>query len=363
MLQEFIYKDMEKRKAQIQEAYSGNKEREQKIEQIQSALSSAREITFLNPYRDVLNGPKWKVALKRLSRKLSWWYLRHFAADVKQSTDELIRAMEQMCVIAQDLQKENKKNQRNIEKLCAEIHTPKGTSPIEPLDLDYKAFEERFRGSEEMIRSRVQRYLAYFEKGQRVADLGCGRGEWLELLREKGVCAIGVDMCDAFIECCKQKNLNVVHSDMFEWLEKQEDCSLDGITSIQVIEHLTPNNLIRLIRLCERKLKIGGVLILETPNPAVAYTMLVNFYVDPTHERPVHPTWLQYLLETNNFGDIIMDYPEYAWVHAGTISHVPQEFNQAEQRNAQIDMMNMLMYGSTDYAAIARKSEDKGKEK
>ncbi len=222
--------------------------------------------------------------------------------------------------------------------------------------MDYAAFENQFRGSQEEIRSRIRRYLTYFSAGDKVLDLGCGRGEWLELLKSIGAEPVGVDLNENTVSLCRRKGLSVVQDDLFDYLERQEDSSLDGITAIQVVEHLTPVQLLRLTQLCYRKLKFGGHIIFETQNPAVVYTMTNYFLVDPTHIRPVHPTWAKYVLENTGFSDVRLDYPEYAWVTDGSIPPLDISGSDTAVFNQQISYLNNLLYGSTDYAIIAVKN-------
>ena len=251
--------------------------------------------------------------------------------------------------------REIREQQEEAERGCAQKMEEQSKKEDIGQYIDYLAFENRFRGTQEEIRSRITRYLQYFLPGQKILDIGCGRGEWLELLREHGVNALGIDLNPKCIQMCQVKQLNVVHADMFDYLEALADESLDGITSLQVIEHITPGQLARFIRLCYQKMKTGGRLILETQNPATVFTLTNAFYIDPTHIRPVHPLWLEYLLENSGFEEIKLDYPDYSvvWSLMQTYS-VPTEADQA-MANQRIDALNHLLFGPTDYAAIAMK--------
>ena len=186
-------------------------------------------------------------------------------------------------------------------------------------------------------------------------DLGCGRGEWLELLKSIGANPVGVDLNENTVSLCRKKVLNVVQDDLFQYLEAQEDNSLDGITAIQVVEHITPVQLVQLTQLCYRKLKFGGHIIFETQNPAVVYTMTTYFLVDPTHIRPVHPTWAKYVLEDAGFSNVTLDYPEYAWVTDGSIPPLDMPNSDTASFNQKIEFLNNMLYGSTDYAVIGIK--------
>jgi 2-polyprenyl-3-methyl-5-hydroxy-6-metoxy-1,4-benzoquinol methylase len=137
---------------------------------------------------------------------------------------------------------------------------------LEPA-FDYVGFEDRFRGNEEELKERQRTYLQYFQDKENVLDIGCGRGEFLELLRECGIKARGVDLDLDMVLLCREKGLDVVMDDAFAHLTVLPDDSVGGVFAAQVIEHLHPRRVIELVRLCYRKLVPGGVLILETPNP------------------------------------------------------------------------------------------------
>ena len=129
-----------------------------------------------------------------------------------------------------------------------------------------------------------------------VADLGCGRGEFLDLLAEAGVAAIGVEINAADVEECTKRGHQATVADLFEWLEEQQDDALGGIFMAQVIEHLPPAAWQRLRRARGVEAKAdGGRLVVETINPESLYAMARAYVVDPTHVRPVHPELLAFL--------------------------------------------------------------------
>ncbi|HEX9698074.1 MAG TPA: class I SAM-dependent methyltransferase [Acidobacteriota bacterium] len=165
-------------------------------------------------------------------------------------------------------------------------------------DEDYRSFQARFRGDPEMIAERMRDHVARFSgtgAGAKVADLGCGRGEFLDLLRDAGIEAVGVEINAADVEECRRRGHQAVVADLFDWLEEQSDGALGGIFMAQVIEHLPPMDWQRLVELAARKLAGGGRLVIETINPESLYALARAYVIDPTHVRPVHPQLLSFL--------------------------------------------------------------------
>jgi O-antigen chain-terminating methyltransferase len=172
----------------------------------------------------------------------------------------------------------------------------------------YADFEERFRGSEEDIRARQASDAARFRGAPGpVADLGCGRGEFLEALAAEGVEAIGCDANPVMAARAKEKRLAVDQADLFAWLSARADSSLGGVTAFQVVEHLPPASLFDLVELAVRKLAPKGRVLFETINPESVYAMRW-FWMDLTHVRPVPAPSLAQLLTTSGFRDVAVDF-------------------------------------------------------
>lgn len=171
-------------------------------------------------------------------------------------------------------------------------------SPAE--GLDYSAFEARFRGSEALIRERQQIYLPLLKDHPPIADLGCGRGELVALLREAGLDARGVERDEGQLALCRAAGLPVEGGDLFSWLAARPENSLGAITCLQVIEHLTLREQREFLSLVRKALRPGGLLLVETVNPHCPEA-LEWFYIDPTHERPVYPEMLEFLMEQAGF--------------------------------------------------------------
>lgn len=174
----------------------------------------------------------------------------------------------------------------------------------EQIDFDYSRFADRFRGTEEYVRERQRFYVPFFARCQSVLDIGCGRGEFLELLRDAGVPGRGVDLDQASVALCRSKGLNAETADVFDLLEREPEGSFDGIFAAQVVEHMTPAQVPRLVKLAASRMKPGGVLALETPNPECLAIFATHFYLDPTHQRPIPPGLLVFYFEEFGFGNI-----------------------------------------------------------
>lgn len=188
-------------------------------------------------------------------------------------------------------------------------HTEGGHLP----DLIYENFEDLYRGSEDEIKARQSFYLKFIDtplgNGGLVVDIGCGRGEWLELLRDQNIDAIGVDINSAAVALCQAKNLNVVQRTGTEYLATETPASLRVITAFQVLEHLTLNQLLEFLRTCVSALPERGVLVVEFPNiemPGVGYA---SFWRDPSHTRPLHPDLVIFLAQQVGFSHAAVVYP------------------------------------------------------
>ena len=171
-------------------------------------------------------------------------------------------------------------------------------------DVAYVGFEDEFRGSEESVQERLRAYVPLFSGCTDVLDLGCGRGEFLRLLRDGGVAARGIDLNDEMVAAARAHGLDAVRADALGFLDSLPDESLGGLIATQVIEHLEPSYLMRLLHAAQRTLRAGSPIVIETINAACWLAFFSSYIRDLTHVRPVHPDTLQYLLRATGFSDV-----------------------------------------------------------
>jgi len=213
--------------------------------------------------------------------------------------------------------------------------------PAQP-EFDYARFAERFRGSEDYVKKGQQFYLPYFTGCREVLDIGCGRGEFLELMRDAGVAAHGIDLSRESVDLCRQKGFEADVADLFVYLADLPEASLDGIFSAQVVEHLPPERLPDMIRLAASRLQRDGVLAIETPNPECLAIFASHFYLDPTHTRPVPHDLLAFYMEEYGLGGIEVHRLSPAIESMPALAGLAEDFREA-------------FFGGLDYAIIGRK--------
>jgi SAM-dependent methyltransferase len=222
---------------------------------------------------------------------------------------------------------------------AAREDVPASVLPSMP-PFDYFMFEHRFRGTSDDIKRRQSKYLELFEGRQHVLDLGCGRGEFLQIALRHGIGVTGVDASEDMVAFCRDLGLPATRADLFEHLAGLPECSLDGIFCSQVLEHLEPRDLMRFVHLAATRLRPGAPIVIETVNPHCPLA-LGNFFLDPTHVRPVPPLLLRFVLEQSLFSVQTLRFTGPVPGHAG-VDHV----EGLEPMPAGIDAYQ-------DYAALA----------
>ena len=238
------------------------------------------------------------------------------------------------------------------------------SAPSAPGDLQYVGFEDKFRGSESAIRARQADYVQYFKGQANVLDVGCGRGEFLELLKESGVSAKGLDLNPEMVEVCKARGLDATAADARSYLRGVGDESLGGLIAIQVVEHLQPQYLNEMLGLAFDKIRPGGRIVLETINPACWVAFFESYIRDLTHVKPIHPDTLQYLLQASGFANVEIVYraPIAPEGKLQKVTARPTHYGDAatdaltelvSSFNSNVDRLNERIFSYQDFAAIA----------
>ena len=234
----------------------------------------------------------------------------------------------------------------------------------ESLDSLYRGFEDRFRGSVDEIREKQRAFVPIFAGASDVLDIGCGRGEFLALLKEHRIAARGVDTNAAMVAEAAARGLDVAQADALAHLQSLPDGSLGGVMASQVIEHLTPDYVLSLLPVIFRKLRPQAPIVLETINPACWLAFFSSYVRDFTHVWPVHPETLQYLLQANGFARVEIRYTEQApdavrmrVVDPNSLTTADPSVKKAlttlaEAYNANASILNSLLFTYMDYAAI-----------
>jgi SAM-dependent methyltransferase len=219
----------------------------------------------------------------------------------------------------------------------------------------YVAFEDQFRGSAEATGDKQAAYVQIFEGASDVLDVGCGRGEFLALLQANGISARGVDLNDAMVGFCRDQGLDASHGDALTYLKQLPEASLGGLFAAQVVEHMQPGYLAEFIDEAFARLRPGAPIILETINPACWFAFFESYLRDITHEQPLHPETLSFLLSATGFQHVHVQYmAPYPDAHKlKKVVDLPDPATIA--LNFNVDKLNSLLFTYLDYALIARR--------
>ncbi|CAH2771095.1 MAG: hypothetical protein CBARDCOR_1234 [uncultured Caballeronia sp.] len=226
----------------------------------------------------------------------------------------------------------------------------------------YRALENRFRGSRDLIKARQSVYLPVIEAllqriPKKIIDIGCGRAEWLELLAGRGLKAVGLDLNDEFVATGQQAGLSVIKGDATDYLGQQPDQSYALVSAFQVVEHLGFEKLLTLMKEAHRVLDDDGAMLLETPNPANLVVGACNFYLDPTHERPIPSILLSFAAEFCGFERVVV-VPVNRDFLQNDLELLPTELSGASVVNKVVSALDQNFMQAPDYAIIAFKKAD-----
>ena len=254
------------------------------------------------------------------------------------------------------LQREVTQLQRKIDAVRASGPSTSSTATVLPTsspaidDALYIALEDAFRGDPLVIRVRQHQYVPYIQdavtQNAPLLDIGCGRGEWLLLLRDSNIPATGIDTNVASVQECSAQGLNVSHADAITYLSNAKDKSLGAITLFQVLEHLPFATMVHLLRLALRALVPGGVLIAEVPNSETLSVGASTFWIDPTHERPLFPGLLEFLATE-------VGYTSVKGLYSSPIAPEPDFSDLSPHVREPLLAMHRQLNGDGDFAVIA----------
>jgi O-antigen chain-terminating methyltransferase len=228
----------------------------------------------------------------------------------------------------------------------------------------YVGFEDLYRGSREDIRNHLASYLEEFVGATDVVDIGCGRGEFLELLRDRGIAARGIDSNHEMVEVCKERGLVCDETDALGFLRAQPDESVGGLFAAQVVEHLEPSYLLTLLDTAYLKLRPGAKLILETINAASWSAFFFSYIRDITHVRALHPETLEYFVRASGFQNVHIRYlsphpDDFKLkpipVSSQSLDGTPSSIALAMTLNRNVEKLNDLLFADQDYAVIAER--------
>lgn len=226
-----------------------------------------------------------------------------------------------------------------------------------PRRFDYAGFERRFRGDpDDVQRVLTERYLPVLDtpevRGGVVVDIGCGRGELLEVLAGRGFQVLGVEPQAELAAQTRARGVPVVQTLGADHLRGVPAGSLGAVVSFHVVEHLVVDDLVELLELAARALRPGGLFVAETPNPMTFLTLHESYLLDPTHVQPLHPALLAWLAEAAGFRSVDVSYHSPAtslWVPPLT-----GEGPLVEQLDVAFGRLNHQLYGPQDYSIVAR---------
>ena len=326
------------------------------------AVSADRAPTRRPGLRGALAAPA-KAVLRPLLR----WYVAPLAdaqRDFNDVTLKLVDDLHQQVETGLDERRIGELEERvlRLERVRREgpaavgVRPPEGVRP-QP-ELDYFAFEARMRGSTADVRARQEPYVDDFRVAAPVLDLGCGRGEFLGLLRDAGIEARGVDRDADMVAFSRADGLAVEQGDAVTYLETLEDGSLGGIFAAQLVEHLRPPVLVRLLELTAAKLRPGGVLVAETVNP-LALGALKNYFADLTHAQPLVPETLVLLARQAGFSRVDVRFlnepPPEERLRPVELPPEPAFDAARLALAANVARLNDVVFGPQDYAVVARR--------
>lgn len=293
-------------------------------------------------------------------------YLESLTAEYRNSTLQ----MEDLARRMGELRQQQFMINRKLQRLSTSV-PENGPGLSEPLpqggdehqdDHAYFLFENIFRGSEEVILERQSVYLPYYRGEGKVLDIGCGRGEFLDLLKREEIPAYGIDLNEDMIQVCREKGFEVLQTEALTHLRSLPADSLGGVFMAQFIEHLPASAIVEAARLAFDKMSPGAHLVMETQNPLSMVVSARNFYTDMSHIRPVHPEAARFMLQMVGFEQVELKFlapfspdEKLKPILGDGITPPVCDRHLFERVEGNFEKLNDLMFGYQDFAVIGRK--------
>ena len=327
-------------------------------------LDTLNRVWNINLEREILSRNKLFSFVKKVIRKLTRWYITPMMQDQITFNSYAVRSINNL---NKQMEKQNERLEKLLDKKAEEIKVLlsekevriKKLEEIEKendFDMDYLAFENKYRGSEESIQKLQEKFVRLYAGKDNILDIGCGRGEFMKTLLNAGKQYVfGMDINPQMVEKCKKDGLSVELRDGVSYLYDNDNLNLGGIFSSQVIEHLKPSQIVKLIRGAYKNLQEGSPLILETINPMALVTQTMAYTLDLTHRQYVHPFTIEMLLKEHGFKKVEFIYSSPVDIEAPVLKDNDMDPKELEKYNEKIRRMHEMLFGYQDYAVIAWK--------
>ena len=327
-------------------------------------LDTLNRVWNINLEREILSRNKLFSFVKKVIRKLTRWYITPMMQDQITFNSYAVRSINNL---NKQMEKQNERLEKLLDKKAEEIKVLlsekevriKKLEEIEKendFDMDYLAFENKYRGSEESIQKLQEKFVRLYAGKDNILDIGCGRGEFMKTLLNAGKQYVfGMDINPQMVEKCKKDGLSVELRDGVSYLYDNDNLNLGGIFSSQVIEHLKPSQIVKLIKGAYKNLQEGSPLILETINPMALVTQTMAYTLDLTHRQYVHPFTIEMLLKEHGFKKVEFIYSSPVDIEAPVLKDNDMDPKELEKYNEKIRRMHEMLFGYQDYAVIAWK--------
>ena len=327
-------------------------------------LDTLNHIWNVNLEREILSRNKLFSFVKKVIRKLTRWYIVPIMQDQITFNSYAVRTIN-------NLNKQLDKKNEELKKLLNDkgekikilldekdvrIKKLEKVEEENNFDMEYLAFENKYRGSEESIQKLQEKFVRLYAGKDNILDIGCGRGEFMKTLLNAGKQYVfGMDINLQMVEKCKKDGLSVELKDGVSYLYDNDNLNLGGIFSSQVIEHLKPSQIVKLIKGAYKNLQEGSPLILETINPMALVTQTMAYTLDLTHRQYVHPFTIEMLLKEHGFKKVEFIYSSPVDTEAPILKDNDMDPKELEKYNEKIRRMHEVLFGYQDYAVIAWK--------